>query len=153
MSKDIEKLVKNYLKEAKLMQLATSIHNQPWICSVWFAADGNLNIYWISSTTRRHSDEVIKNPKVAGAIVLPHTPEDAPRGIQLQGKAKILTSKKEIAKAILLFTGRIFTKKNIIEFMKSKTSPHRFYMIKPTQFVLFDAVNFPNNSRQEYNLK
>lgn len=153
MGVSLKKLIQDYLKEAKLMQLATSINNQPWVCSVWFTADGDLNIYWISSTTRRHSGEVIKNSKVAGAIALPHTPEDPPRGIQFQGKAELLTSKRELAKAILLFTGRIFTKKNIIEFMKSKTSPHRFYMIKPTQFVLFDAVNFPNNSRQEYNLK
>lgn len=153
MSVSLKKLIQDYLKEAKLMQLATSVNNQPWVCSVWFAADDKLNIYWISSTTRRHSNEVTKNLKVAAAIALPHTPEDVPRGLQLQGKAKLLTSKKEIAKAILLFTGRIFTRKNIVKFMKSKTSPHRFYKIEPTQFVLFDAQNYPNDSRKEWNMQ
>lgn len=150
--KKLRELIEDYLKEAKLMQLATSVNNQPWVCNVWFASDKNLNIYWFSSTTRRHSKEVMKNNSVAAAIVLPHTPKDAGRGLQLEGKAEIVKSKKEILKAILLFTGRIFTKKQIELFMKNREKPHSFYKIKPTQFVLFDTVNYPENSRQEYNL-
>lgn len=148
----LRKLIEDYLREAKLMQLATSINNQPWTCSVWFAADENLNIYWISSTTRRHSGEVLKNKKVAAAIVVPHTPEDVPRGLQLQGTAEMLKKKADIEKAFSVYAGRIFPRAKIEEFMKSKTRPHRFYRIKPSQFVLFDAMNFPEDSRQEFNL-
>lgn len=36
--------------------------------------------------------------------------------------------------------------------MEDEKKPHKFYRIKPTQFVLFDAVNFEDNWRQEYNL-
>lgn len=134
------------------MQLATSVNNQPWICSVWFGVDENMNIYWLSSTTRRHSKEVLKNNKVAGAITLPQTPNDPPRGLQFQGVAELLTDEKEVKKAMSVYAGRIFFEKDILEFMKNKEKPHRFYRIKPTQFVLFDAVNFPENSRQELNL-
>lgn len=150
---DLKRLIREYLKEAKLMQLATAIDNQPWVCSVWFTADNDLNIYWISSTTRRHSGEVLKNKKVAAAIVLPQTPKDTPRGLQLEGTAELLTDKKSISKAILLYSGRIFTKTKIKQFMNDKKKPHRFYVIRPTRFVLFDAVHFPDNSRQEYDLK
>ncbi len=148
----LRKLIKDYLKKAKLMQLSTSVNNQPWTCSVWFASDEELNIYWFSSTTRRHSKEVMRNPKVGGAIVLPHTPADKPRGLQFQGIAEQVKSKREIAKASLLFISRIFTKKQIIDFMKLRDNPHSFYRLKPTLFVLFDAVNFPNQSRQEYKI-
>ncbi len=149
---NLKKLIKQYLREAKLMQLATSLNDQPWICSVWFAADENMNIYWLSSTTRRHSKEVLKNNKVAGTIVIPQTPDDSPRGLQLQGIAEFLTEQKDIDKAMSIYGGRIFKKEDITKFMNNKEKPHRFYKIKPTQFVLFDAVNFPENSRQEYNL-
>lgn len=149
---DLRELIKDYLKEAKLMQLATSVNNQPWICSVWFAADEDLNIYWFSSTTRRHSAEILKNPKVAAAIVLPHTPQDKPRGLQLQGVAELLKQKKDILKAQSIYEGRIFTRQTITELMNNKENPHKFYRIKPTKFILFDAVNFPENSRQEYKL-
>lgn len=149
---ELKKLIIDYLKEAKLMQLATSVDNQPWICSVWFAADNDLNIYWFSSITRRHSDEVMKNNKVAGAIALPQTPDDPPRGLQFQGIAQLLTDQRDIDKAVLVYADRIFSQEKIKEFMEHKEKPHKFYRIKPTHFVLFDAVNFPDNLRQEYNL-
>lgn len=149
---DLKSLIKQYLREAKLMQLATSLNDQPWICSVWFASDEDMNIYWLSSTTRRHSKEVMENSKVAGAITLPQTPNDPPRGLQFQGNAKLLTKQKDVDKAMSVYAGRIFSEKDIREFMKNKEKPHRLYKIKPTQFVLFDAVNFPENSRREYNL-
>lgn len=135
------------------MQLSTAVDNQPWVCNVWFSADKDLNIYWFSATNRRHSKEVVKNNKVAAAIVLPHTPKDPPRGLQLQGVAEVVTNPKDIATATLLFAKRIFSKRQISDFMAMKDRPHRFYKIKPTQFVLFDTVNFPENSRQELNLK
>lgn len=142
----------DYLKEAKLMQLATAVDNQPWVCSVWFASDEDLNIYWFSSTTRRHSGEVLKNKKVAAAIVLPHTPEDPARGLQFQGVAELLTSQNEIEKAISLYANRIFSKETIDDLIENSDKPHKFYKIKPTQFVLFDSVNFGDDWRQEYNL-
>lgn len=145
-------MVKDYLSQVKLMQLATSVDDQPWVCSVWFAVDDDLNIYWFSSITRRHSQEVMKNKKVGGAIVLSQTPDDPPRGLQFQGITELLTDEKDVNKAISVYAGRIFSKEKIKEFMEHKEKPHRFYRIKPTQFVLFDAVNFPENSRQELNL-
>ena len=146
---NLKGLIKKYLEEAKLMQLATSLGDKPWVCSVWFAADKDLNIYWFSSTNRRHSKEVLKNPNVAGAIVLPHTPDDPPRGIQFSGVANVLEDGKEIEKVISIYSKRIFPKGKISEFMNNKEKPHKFYKIKPKQYVLFDAVNFPKNSRQE----
>lgn len=144
------RLIKKYLKEAKLMQLATSIDNQPWVCSVWFAADDNMNIYWFSSINRRHSIELLKNKKVAAAIVFPQTPSDPPRGLQLEGTAKLLTNKSDIAKAISVYKDRIFSESKIKEFAEHKERPHKFYKIKPKKYVLFDVVNFPKNPRQEY---
>jgi uncharacterized protein YhbP (UPF0306 family) len=150
---NLRNLIEDYLHEAKLMQLATSINDQPWVCSVWFAADKDLNIYWFSSVTRKHSEEVKKNPKVAGAIALPHTPDDPPRGLQFQGTAEELSETKDIIEAISVYAGRIFSDQTIQKFMKHPTKPHKFYRIRPTQFVLFDVVNFPDESRQVYNLK
>ena len=70
----------------------------------------------------------------------------------MQGTAELLSNQKDIDKAILVYADRIFTKEKILEFMNDPETPHKFYRIKPTQFVLFDAVNFPANSRREYNL-
>lgn len=152
MNKNLRKLIEDYLKEAKLMQLATSVGDQPWICSVWFAADSDLNIYFFSSLTRRHSQEITKNNKVAGAMVLPQTPADPPRGLQFQGTVEMLESQEDIDKAISVYADRIFSKEKIEEFMNNEEKPHKFYKVTVSQFVLFDGVNFPDNSRQTLDL-
>jgi uncharacterized protein YhbP (UPF0306 family) len=146
----LKQFIQQYLEEAKMMQLATVADGKPWVCNVWFAADDNLNIYWFSSTTRRHSYEVAKDHNVAAAICLPQTPADSPRGIQLEGVAEQLTNPKDIALAMKHYVGKIFTLKQVKLFMASPGSPHRFYRIKPSSIVLFDAVNFPDQMRQEY---
>ena len=145
----LRKLIKEYLKEAKMMQLATVSNGKPWVCNVWFAADKNFNIYWFSATNRRHSIEVAKDNHVAAAICLPQTSKDKPRGIQLEGTAELVTKPTEVAIATKLFVGRKFNLSQIKQFMALVDRPHRFYKIEPNSIVLFDAVNFPENSRQE----
>ena len=147
---NLKGVITDYLNEAIMMQLATVADSKPWICNVWFAADEDLNIYWISSTTRRHSAEVANNPNVAAAICLPQTPADVPRGIQLEGIAEELTNPSDIETAIKYFAGRIFSPEQIKNFMSNPERPHMFYRIKPSKIMLMDAVNFPENPSQEY---
>ena len=94
----------------------------------------------------------MKNQKVAAAVVLRHAPKDPPRGLQLQGIAEMLTDQKDIDKAISAYRDRIFPMKTIKRLMLDEENQHKFYRIKPTQFVLFDAVNFGDNWRQAYSL-
>ena len=37
----------------------------------------------------------------------------------------------------------------IKQFAELADRPHRFYRIKPTRIVLFDALNYPDDPRQE----
>ncbi len=149
----LEKLIQQYLKDARMMQLATVAEGKPWVCNVWFAADKDMNIYWFSSVTRRHSEEVMKDPNVAAAICLPQTPADKPQGLQLEGTAELLTKPTDIAKAMKCYVGRVFNVKQVKDFMAHMDRPHRFYRINVSSYVLFDAVNFPDNPRQEFKLK
>ncbi|HET9850810.1 MAG TPA: pyridoxamine 5'-phosphate oxidase family protein [Candidatus Saccharimonadales bacterium] len=148
---EISDLIKKYLAEAKMLQLATSADNQPWVCNVWFAADDSLNIYWFSSTTRRHSQEVAKNPNVAAAIVTQHDPAgETGVGLQIQGVAEQLNDQEDIAAARSVYEGRIFDAKTIDGLMANPDKPHKFYRLKPNLFVLFDPINFPDETRQEW---
>lgn len=149
---NLKPLIQDYLQEARLMQLATAVGNKPWCCSVWFAADPDLNIYWFSGKNRRHSHEVLENHRVAGVIVLPQTPDDAPRGLQFEGIVEKLSDPGDIETAKKYYVGRIFPSEKVEDLMASAKNPHDFYRIRPTSFVLFDAVNFPENARQEYRL-
>ena len=153
---NLRKLIDDYLKEAKLMQIATSADGRPWVASVWFAADNSFNLYFISRQTRRHSQEITRNPQVAGAIVKPHdTLGDKTRGLQFEGKCSDVKG-KELIKSFALFAKRfpkvtkfILSPKDII----NGVTDHRLYKIIPSKIVLFDEINFPGNSRQEYKVK
>lgn len=146
----LKELIQHYLRDAKMMQLATVADGKPWVCNVWFAADDELNIYWFSSVTRRHSQEVARESSVAAAICLPQTPEDPPRGLQVEGTAEVLESESDVTKAMSLYVGRIFSQEQVDTFMQHPERPHKFYHLRPTNFVLFDVANFPENPRQEF---
>lgn len=148
--KDVRQLIKDYLNECKLMQIATVSDGNPWVSSVWQATDDDLNIYFFSADNRRHSREIEEDNRVAGALALPHEPSDAPRGIQFEGVVVKLEDSEEVAKARNLYEGRIFDAETIDMFMNHTEKQHFFYKIIPSLIVLFDVENFPDDSRQEY---
>ncbi len=149
---DLRPLITDYLSAAKLMQVAPASEEQPWACSVYFAFDEKLNLYWISKPGRRHSQEITKNSKVAGTIVLPHTPGDDVRGIQFQGTAKELLAQPEIKKAMEYYGQRFNMTADRIQKIVDGTDGHHVYKISPSLIVLFDEVNFPDDPRQELKL-
>lgn len=143
-------MIKEYLEKARLMQVVTAKDNQPWACSVYFAFDDDLNLFWISTPERRHSKEIENNEKVAGTIVLSHTLGDKVRGLQFQGIAKRLTSKEEMQEGMNVYAKRMGMGEEKHTAILEGKNPHVPYKITPTLFVLFDEFNFPDNPRQEY---
>ncbi|MBI2622017.1 hypothetical protein HYW66_00045, partial [Candidatus Microgenomates bacterium] len=126
-----------------------------WVATVWFTFDNDFNIYFISRHNRRHSQEIAENSSVAGAIVKPHkTLGDKTQGLQFEGKCSQVKG-RELIKAFSIFIKRY---PNVVKFIKSARdvitgkTDHRFYKITPTAIVLFDEINFPDNSRQELKL-
>lgn len=77
------------------MSLATSNNNKPWVCEVHYAYDDQLNLYFRSKPSRRHSQEIATNPHVAGSIVIQHKLGEKPRGVYFEGIAELLTGVDE----------------------------------------------------------
>lgn len=149
---DLHKLIVEYLEEQKLMQLATISESGPWICTVWQAFDENLNVYFFSATSRQHSKDIEKDNRVACTLSKPHSISDKPRAVQFSGTAQLLTIDKDIKKARSVYEDRIFNGEVINSLINNPDRPHAFYKITPNKFVLFDTVNYPDNSRQELKL-
>jgi uncharacterized protein YhbP (UPF0306 family) len=148
---DLKQLIKDYLEEARMLQVATSKNDQPWVCTVYFAYDQDFNIYWISKPSRRHSEEIADNANAAGVIVLPHTPGDKVRGIQFEGVAEKLANPEQIKESIGYYEKR-YNRPGIGEDMISGKNEHVLYRIKPRLIVLFDELNFPDDPRRELKL-
>jgi uncharacterized protein YhbP (UPF0306 family) len=148
---NLRRLIEDYLQNAILLQVATCENNQPWACTVHFAFDSDLNLYWMSLPTRRHSLEIQHNNKVAGVVVQPHKISDKARGIQLEGVAEMITDQEELKKVFPHY-GKRFNRMDSLPRLLEGTNEHKLYRIKPTLYVLFDDVNFPSDPRQEYRL-
>lgn len=153
MSKNnLKKLIRDYLNTAVMMQIATSKSNQPWACTVYFTHDEYFNLYWLSLPSRRHSEEIRTNEKVAGTIVLPHTLGDDVRGLQFQGIARELATKEEAILGMQYYAKRYGMSQDRVTSIVENKDGHLCYKITPSLFVLFDELNFPDNSRQEYKI-
>lgn len=148
--KDVEHLVSEYVSGTNIMQLATSKDGQPWICTVHIYNDG-LDIYWISTESRRHSADIADNNKVAAYVLVHENTPDEPYvvGLSMEGTAKLVGQEIDgiIDKAYAKKHGK---KPEFMSDIKNGKNPHRFYKFVPRKVALFDTKNFPTNPRQEW---
>lgn len=137
---ELKQLIEGYLQKTILMQLATVKDGKPWACTVHYANDRDLNLYWLSRPTRRHSEELRANPCVAGVIVQSHEIGQPAQGLQFEGLA-------EVADGLLKKSGQSALKSR---FGMEGAEDHLLYVLKPRRIVLFDTVRFPDQPQQEY---
>lgn len=145
-----ENYIIKYLDEIQLMQLASCKDNQPWVVNVYFAVDNQHNFYWTSQNTRRHSQEIADNGKVAAAIHLPYQPGVPGRGVQVQGVARAVPQ-EEVDQLFQAYAEK-FNAHAMLPTLLDEASPHTLYQMKTDSFVLWDEQNFPDNPRQEWTL-
>ena len=145
---DIKELIQKYLSQGKVMQLATSAEGQPWVCTVYYVIDDQLNIYWLSLPSRRHSQEIATNNKVAVTIMVK---SDQPVvGVQAEGTAELISEPSEIEKISKLYVAKHEAGKDFYQnFLKGKNQ-HSMYKLTPQKFVLFDELNFPGGDSREW---
>lgn len=147
----IEELIREYLKTNNVIQLATCLDNKPWLCNVHFYADDDLNIYWRSLTTRRHSEEIAQNPNVAAVIkVHENTPEENYIiGMTVEGTAELLAEATDHA-IVDAYCQKHGKDAKTADEIKSGNDPNKFYRITPKNFVVFNTRDFEGNPRVEW---
>ena len=150
---DIKNLISDYLKDIKLMQLATSQADQPWLCNVWYVIDDQDKVYWISRETRRHSQEIAQNPLVSCKF---HRWFNEGLGQQgksgvMAGKAQKLDNPSDIEEAYALYLARYpkLAEFQSLEASLDDTGDHKFYCMTPHEIIWWDEKNFPDQSRQK----
>ena len=146
---DLEKLLKQYFEENKLMQLATVSDGQPWLCNVYFVTDQHNDIYWTSSRVRRHSKEISGDPVVAATIVHDH---DNKQALQITGKA-FEVQLDQLEQVDELYGKKFGFKDRLTEIRANLPVGRAYYVLKPETIFFWDEVHFPDSPKQEYLLK
>jgi len=147
---DLRGVIQQYLSELQMMALGTSKNNQPWVTTVYFAYDANLNLYWLSDPQKRHSQEIEKNSKVAGAFVTPHLYGQKVRGLRFEGEARLLND-GDSENGVIVYKSRFWV---VEDRAKSHDGSNAIYcyQIVPKAFYLLDEINFPDNPSQVLHL-
>ena len=141
-------LAAKYLAENHIMQLATVSHGQPWICSVYFIADEQRNLYWASLPARRHSQEIKQDPHVAAAIKVKGKIGHPVIGFQVEGLAEEQALSLADRSLVERYAAKFKRDQQWINnFIDGKTE-HRFYKLTPASMVLFDEEHYPDNPQQ-----
>jgi general stress protein 26 len=125
--------------------IATTDKKTVWANPVYFAWDSNLNIYFISQLHSRHMQNIKKNSQVAVSIYKTEQKGNV-KGIQLEGKATILSDQKQIEKAFDIYYGRAGKGPDVAGYINNPT--WLFVKIIPEKTYYFDT-RFFGEERQE----
>lgn len=147
---NVEQIVREYIEKTVHLSLATVNGDTPWVCEVHFAYDNTLSLYFRSLTSRRHSQEIAANPKVAGNIIDTYKVGEPVVGVYFEGEAALLEAGEEQNLAAECVKNRLQTSNDILQ---EATHPdgHQFYKIAVKNWYVFG--NFDGTSTQKYQLE
>ncbi|HMS23929.1 MAG TPA: pyridoxamine 5'-phosphate oxidase family protein [Candidatus Saccharibacteria bacterium] len=147
---DIEKLIRKYLAQSYMMSLATVNGDKPWVATVYYVMDEDMNLYWASPEDTNHSQHIIENQNVAIAIPVVHKKSQPVVGIQIEGVANQVKGSEDIKPIAEKYAASYgFSEKWVEKFSLDQTK-HKLYKFSPKKFVLFDDIDFPDNPRQTW---
>jgi uncharacterized protein YhbP (UPF0306 family) len=146
---DVEKIVREYIDKTIHMSLASCKDNTPWVCEVHFAYDQDLNLYFRSLSTRRHSLEIAENPRVAGDIIKQHEMGEGAVGVYFEGTAKRLEAGEEQNKAFKNLKARLGVADEALN-EAAHEDGHQFYKITVDNWYVFGRFDTPKG--QKYKL-
>jgi uncharacterized protein YhbP (UPF0306 family) len=83
----IDKRIIRFLKRHHVLTIATAVNNEPWCANCYYVYLEDENVFvFTTDIDTRHGQEFLKNPFVAGSVVLETRIIGKIRGIQFQGQ-------------------------------------------------------------------
>jgi len=82
-----EEVAWEILIDNQFMTLATCLNDDPWAAPVWYAIDNQCNLYFVSSPSSKHCQNIHKNSKVSVAIFDSTLMPGFVDGLQIFGRA------------------------------------------------------------------
>ena len=145
---DIEKIVREYIDKSIHLSLATCRDDRPWVCEVHFVYDKQLNLYFRSLRSRRHSQEIAHNPNVAGTIVKQHVVGEDGHGLYFEGTATLVKDEDEHQRVFPLFQSRLGADKSILDEARREDG-HQFYRVTVITWYAFGKFGQPSGQKYE----
>ena len=138
--------VKAFLDAHSTMTLATiGTGGEPQAAAVFYAADERLNLYFLSSPTSRHSQNLVSNARAAATVHADGQAWQAIRGLQIEGSVKQVEGARMLAQAARTYAGRFDFVRGLLDdgddgpvVLRGPVASSRFYVLRPAWIRLID---------------
>lgn len=140
-----KKHITDYLEQHNLLQVATYGTEHPWIASVYYSFDTDLNLYFLSSPKTIHCKQIKENPKVAVAITNSNQSlTGKKKGLQLFGTAHQISDVAKIKHALDLWKQHLKVENKDLSYenMAKKVITSKMYKITPKKIKFFNQELF-----------
>ena len=85
-----DKRITEFIKKHHVLTLATSTENNPWCANCFYVWLDNENCFvFTTDPVTKHGSDAIKNPQVAGSVVLETSVVGKVQGIQFTGTMEV----------------------------------------------------------------
>jgi uncharacterized protein YhbP (UPF0306 family) len=127
--------IASVLREENTLALATTDEQgQPCVAPVYYIADEELTLYWLSSETSLHSRNLKRAPMAAGAIYRHTENWNEIRGVQLRGPVTVIDDSDRRRALIAAYCERF----QLGALFKTAISRCSLYALRPVLFRYID---------------
>jgi len=132
-SEETRAAVRRMLGEHNTLTVASGSGEAPWAATVFYASDEQLNLYFVSDERTRHGRDMSRNSSVALAINADPDNWDDVRGLQIGGRAYLVSAADRPA-VIALYLAKFPSVKALYEKPKNKDEQLIAARLKQTAF-------------------
>lgn len=148
-TEELKKAVLDYLQGHHTVSLATEREGIPHAATVFYVSIG-FDIYFLSSPTSRHGENLTQNPTVSATINEDYSKWQMIEGIQLEGRVENVGGILDNGRIARAFVQKypdvadfLFSPRKLGQAIAQKIARVRFYKIKPARiFFISNAVDF-----------
>lgn len=148
----IKKEIFQFLKQNSILTLAVASENIPWLCTLYYGIDDQMNLYVVTDPNNNHGKIMARNPIVAFNIFDSHQKITEPKkGLQGKGKISIIKESKSVTSALGLWhkanpgIEERITAKNILD----TSSDTKIFKITPTYLKYYNDQLY---GKEEYGI-
>jgi uncharacterized protein YhbP (UPF0306 family) len=140
-----------FLRRHDTMTLATTgPGGEPQAAAVFYAADEELNLYFLSDPSSRHARNLREEPHVAATVQADGQPWREIRGLQIEGAAREIVGAREIVRAAGVYGLRFEFLRELLDIhaapggdagaivLQGALAANRFHALRPTWIRLID---------------
>jgi len=110
----------------------TNDDGRPWVTPVFYAADGEHRIVWVSAPDSRHSRNIAARPDVAITVFDSHAPIGGAEALYLEATAGFVPDEQGEA-SLALLNNRVPAGKQLTADDVGRAGPMRLYQATVTQ--------------------